>query len=226
MVRRALGLAGLLSLLASSAGAVTIGPTPYTGFAGSPFDGVPFSSFYLEDFEDGVLNTTGVTATPGSLVLGPAPLTDSVDPAGHSFYSGDILTTIVFTFDEVALGALPTHVGIALTDVGYLLTDTLGSPTGGPTPVTIEAFDATATSVGIIGPFDFGDAFFDGGTAEDRFVGIAHAGGIKTFSVTFANSDDWEVDHLQYGNASVPEPGTGALLGLGLLGLALRRFGR
>jgi hypothetical protein len=44
------------------ASAPLIGPTPYLSEADSPF--FPFGpNFFLEDFEDGSLNTPGVTST-------------------------------------------------------------------------------------------------------------------------------------------------------------------
>src|SRR6266481_7452029 len=58
-----------------------LGPTPYLSFGDSPFNGPSFSYFHLETFEDHLLNTPGVTGSPGgvtSVVFGPA-IHDSVD---------------------------------------------------------------------------------------------------------------------------------------------------
>ena len=71
----------------------------------------------------------------------------------------------------------------------------------------------------------FGDNSFGGGTAEDRFVGCSHAGGISRIEATNTLGGDIEVDHLQYGWApsrSVPEPALISLVALGGA-LALRR---
>jgi hypothetical protein len=41
-------------------------------------------------------------------------------------------------------------------------------------------------------------------TAEDRFVGFTHAGGITGFSVTSGTAGDWELDELQWGRMATP----------------------
>jgi hypothetical protein len=222
--RRALAAAGLAALAVSSpSAAVTfVGPTPYLDgpgapVIGSPFDGISFATFHLEDFEDGVLNTPGVTASAG-FALPPASLTDSVDPGGWSSYSGSGTTSITFTFS----GTLPTHAGIVWTDVGY----ELGGILDGVADVLFEAFGPGAMPLGSIGPVTLGDGVFNGTTAEDRFFGVVDAGGIESIRITMPTSDDWEIDHLQYGVGVIPEPATALLLALGLAGLARRRSTR
>src|SRR5262249_22605979 len=57
------------------------GPTPYLSFQDSPFRSGTFTYFYLEDFEDHLLNTPGVAADAGgvtSVIFGPG-YHDSVD---------------------------------------------------------------------------------------------------------------------------------------------------
>jgi hypothetical protein len=67
-----------------------------------------------------------------------------------------------------------------------------------------------------------GDGGTNGGTAEDRFFGIFHPGGIAYFTVT---ASSWELDHLQYGLlAPIPEPSTWMLLTVGGVALGLRRW--
>ncbi|MEO6032616.1 MAG: PEPxxWA-CTERM sorting domain-containing protein [Burkholderiaceae bacterium] len=212
----------------AAANAALLGPTPYLSFLDSPFASGSFVYFHLEDFEDGLLDSPGVTASAGS-VLGPSAFTDSVDAddgaldgsgnAGHSWYTAGA-TSLTFSFSAGVLGALPTHVGLVWTDVGF------SQPRDGFDSITFEAFDAAGISLGTIGPSAVGDGVFGGQTAEDRFFGATNPGGISSIRMLSQGSGDWEVDHLQYGFAgAVPEPGTYALMlvGLGLLGCAARR---
>jgi hypothetical protein len=207
--------------VAPAARAALIGPTAYTGFAGSPFDGVSFASFSLEDFEDGLLNTPDVSASAG-IVLTFGSLRDSVEssPSGYSFYSNGS-TALTFTFS----GTLPTHAGIVWTDVGCLISEGAACPPVGlgMGNVFFEAFDPGNVSLGVIGPSLLGDGAANGGTAEDRFFGATNASGISKIVVWMPDSNDWEVDHLQYGVASVPEPRVALLFALGALALCAPR---
>jgi MYXO-CTERM domain-containing protein len=220
----------LLSLPASHAAATLIGPTPYTGFAGSPFSAVAFVSFQLEDFEDGVLNAADVSADDG-FVLGPGfGLTDSVENApdgcnpsgagggphgcaGWSYYP--TATALTFTFS----GALPTHAGVVWTDVGY----ELGGILDGVADVIFEAFDQDGLSLGTIGPVALGNGSAAPSTGEDRFFGAENPGGISRITISMPTSEDWEIDHLQFGigsGSAIPEPATALQIAAGLLGLA------
>jgi hypothetical protein len=207
--------------LCRPASAQTLGPTSYLSFNDGPFAAVDFSGnyFHLENFEDGALNTPGVTVNAGQ-VTSPGPFTDSVDGddgsvdgsgvGGSSFLTGGLTNQFTFTFNAAALGGiLPTHVGVVWTDVG-----TVSAGTTGFGNVTFTAYDATNILIGTVGPTLLGDgAANGGGTSEDRFFGVINSGGISRITIQMPDSTDWEIDHLQYG--AVPAPG--ALL-VGLVG--------
>lgn len=182
------------------------GPTPYLDRPDGPFAALTFDDyFHLEDFEDGVANTPGVTYAGSLVVLSStygAGLIDSVDgddgdPAdgqcapmvgsceGYHEYNGASGFTI--TFDATALGGLPTHAGVVWTD--------------GAGVVRFEAFDATGASLGTLdssGDPAFPDGSYSGTTAEDRFFGAYDRGGISRLVI--GNSEGGiEIDHVQYG---------------------------
>jgi len=191
----------LLLVSPAPAGTVSpyLGPLPYLSAADSPFD-LSAPGFCLEDFEDGVLDTIGAMGS-GSIVA-PGGITDSVDGddgaidgsglAGHSYFGGGVVT---ITFDPLAPGGLPTMAGMVWTDGGVGAT------------ISFEAFDALGASLGVHGPFDHADDNFSGGTAEDRFYGVIHAGGISAMTVS-NTSGGTEIDHLQYNNCFDEVPST------------------
>jgi len=214
----ALAMGVALTCYASGAQAGMIGPVlPYFGLSQSPFNGLPFSYFHLETFEEGALTAPGVTASTG-MVSPPSGLTDSVEgpgPLGHSFFAGNGAAGITFTFDAAVLGHLPTHVGIVWTD-------------GDGPNRTFKAFDASNALIGTI--IDPTQKFFstggDGDTSNYRFFGATDPAGIS--SIFIANDGGGiEVDDLQYGLSSIPEPGTLALtilpMGILVTGAVLRR---
>lgn len=174
-------------------------PIPYLSRADSPFNGVAFPSyFHFEDWEDGLVNTPGVTASSME-VSGSFPgLIDSIDGDDgvvdgkcekavgtcNSGFSGS--GTFEITFDAGVLGALPTHVGIAWTD---------GSTT---CDAIFEAYDAANTLIGTKTAAAVGDPSNAGTVAEDRFFSVVHAAGVKRIVVK-SSGGGVEVDHLQYG---------------------------
>jgi hypothetical protein len=193
-----------------SANAVVLGPSSYVKAADSPFTGLGFSYFHLEDWEDNALNVPGVTMTATSPLLSSsfgAGLIDSVDEddglingfshngAGHygqaQWAVGD--PGIVFAFSAGVLGTLPTHVGIVWTD--------------GAGTINFEAFDSSGNSLGaLVGTHANGS--FGGESAEDRFYGVINASGVSKIHI-YNTAGGIEVDHLQYGalrtSAGVPE---------------------
>ena len=206
-----------LAWLAGSAHAdpIFLGPTPYLSFDDSPFKGGSFGYFYLETFEDHLLNTPGVSADNGgvtSVVFGPL-IHDSVDAddgaidgsglKGDSYFTASGATGVRFTFSAAALGSLPTSAGIVWTDGGS------------HTSVTFSAFGPGGALLFTQIKSGFADGSNNGETGEDRFFGVVNAAGISAIFMSNA-SGGMEVDHLQYG-ATVPEPGAWALMLCGLL---------
>lgn len=216
--------AGVILFVGSAASAQTFGPSTYVQTSNSPFSVLDFTGgyFHLEDFEDGALNTPGASALGGA-VAGPSNFTDSVDADdgfidglgrnGHSYIANGF--ELEFVFSDAVLGNYPTHVGIVWTDVGNTFGDIFGVSL-----VEVFAFDPDGVTIGFISS-TVGDGRIDGTTADDRFFGFEHAGGIASLLLVMPNSQDWEVDHLQYGY--VPEPATLALLGLSVVCLRRRR---
>lgn len=214
-----LGAAALaLSAFALPASAATtFGPTPYTGFGDSPFATQTFSWFYLEDFQDGLVNTMGLSSDGNVFVGAPGSLVDSVEftPNGGSAFSGSGSTGLTFSFDAAVLGALPTHSGVVWTD--------------GAGTITFEAFDALGASLGKV-TGNHADGDIAGTTGEDRFYGVFNQAGISRIRIT-NTSGGIEADHVQYGfqipsaPGAVPEPSTWVMmiLGFGIVGGALRR---
>jgi len=206
------------------------GPLAYVQHGDSPFNGLGSSYAYLETFEDGLVNTRGLTAS-GGIVIGLDPFVDSVDaedgaidgygsPGSHSLWSNFTESALTFTFDAELLGALPTYAGIVWTDIGY------NSPTPYYGPVSFEAFGAAGQSLGSIGPYLLGDGIDTGQTAEDRLFGVYDPSGVSSIRIS-TNTSDWEVDDVQYGREvkPVPEPATLLLVGLGLSVLGYRHRG-
>jgi hypothetical protein len=175
-----------------------IEPVGYRSFAGSPFDGVSLPGyFHLEDWEDGLVNTPGVT--PSSTSTGGAfpGLEDSVDgddgavdgtctKAVGRCNSGFAGGEISFTFEAELLGGLPTHVGIVWTDGGF------------GADVTFEAYNAADVQIGSRTVPQLGDGSNLGTVEEDRFFGMVWSAGIRRIVVR-NSSGGIEVDHLQYG---------------------------
>jgi hypothetical protein len=176
---------------------------PYLGHADSPFAGVDFVYFHLEDVEDHMINTPGLGVMAGgraSSTFG-AGVIDSVDEDDGNGTDGVCKVTmntcdawwgpgaLTFTFDGAALGGLPTHVGAVWTD--------------GQGQVSFEAFGPGGESLYKFGPFSepgFPDNTVSSSTAEDRFFGAYSPGGIAAIKVS-NTAGGVEVDHIQYGRA-------------------------
>lgn len=223
-------LSGVISVPSiAQAASILIGSSPYLSFSDSPFYNKNLDYFYLEDFEDNLMNTPGVTANAGfaagyetystfiDSVDGDDGNVDGVGYDGRSYVTWNV-TKFVFSFDPVALGELPTHAGIVWTDSA-----------GGFSNVSFEAFDENADSLGVIGPVLLGDGSTISQTDEDRFFGIINDSGISRIEIYNSASTNWEVDHLQYGGQAlnaIPEPTCLMLIGTEFGVLALIKYRR
>ena len=175
---------------------------------------------FLDTLEDGSLDG-GLTTSDASVIIGPAFVgtRDSVDAddgridgscgpqtsasgCGSLFNGNGGRLTVTFQ----GAGA-PTAFGLVWTDGATAIN------------VTVSATAADGSSLGSVTYGGIGDGSNAATTAEDRFFGVQFAGGVK--SLTVVNSGGGiEVDHLQYGvMAAVPEPGTWALMAIGMLAL-------
>lgn len=207
-------------LTSSLATAGPVGPSAYLQASDGPWASLAFSQFHLENFEDGALNTPGVSAV-GAESVTPAGgvFTDSVDADdgtidgsglnGRSQYTSGGAAGIEYSFNAALLGQLPTHAGLVWTDLSN------------SADVFFEAFDSASLSLGVIAAGALNDGLSTGETAEDRFLGWEHPAGIARIRI-YQSGSDMEVDHLQYG-VLVPEPSAAALAVITLWGVRPRR---
>ena len=204
---------------AAPAQAFTVfGPTPYLSEADIP------AGFYaggapllLEKLESGPLHPSLAAST--GRIIGAADfgsLVDSVDAddgvidglgnAGRSWFELAGSTGVTFTY--VGAGPLPTAFGIVWTDGGGDITLRATSDSG------LTIVERTFSG--------FPDGSFSGTTAEDRFMGVTFEGGIRSIFVSNSGGGI-ELDHIQYGAmVPIPEPGSWALMLLGMAGVAWR----
>ena len=115
----------LATLGSVPANAALLGPSTYSSFADSPFSGGSFSYFHLEDFDDHLLNTPGVTVTAGTFSAVNSGFSGSIIdqvglaggcPAGGltvacDTWFGSGAAGLSFTFNAGILGQLPNAAG-------------------------------------------------------------------------------------------------------------------
>lgn len=218
---------GAASVLLATADASTIfGPSPYLGSFDSPFlAGIEAGTIYLEDFEDGALNTPFVTSTGMTVkTIFPGNRAHSVDAddgldGDFMGFGGDAWEARDggndFTFEVDLFGRYPTFVGFVLTDIESF-TDPSDFPEitfidpSGDGPEEFEEIRLNPSGWPVGGLID---------TRAHRFFGVFHEAGIQ--SLSFDRGVD-QIDHLQYGYA-IPEPGCGVLAFMGTILMLARR---
>ena len=229
---------------AASAATILLSPRPYLSRADSPFpvDGSN-PQFFLEDFEDGELNTPGISQYdyfPPELggiflgkVVGPGPNAHSVDgddglidgsgTTGRGFQSG--LHLAVPTIPEMN----EFHVAFDFTyEIDAPLPNAFGFVwTAGPPSSELQL--SITTSSGSTTQFTgltLGNED-DPKSANDRFFGVRSAEPIQSVRIVgkltgnLVGFGSITIDHVQYG--TIPEPQTVPLLCSGALSLALAK---
>lgn len=199
---RSLALVIVLVCSTATAAPVLVTKDNYKSAADSPFD-LAGGGYWLEDFEDGVVNTPGLSMSAQYVIDGSKGSVSLENGGqGHSikpFMDEGVGTTAISSLAFEFVNLLPNQVGFVWTQ-----SDTL------PTQTKIEVMGANGPA---------GELFV---TVEpNRFFGITFDDGIKGVRVTnFADvpaSPYFQLDHIQY----VPEPTTIRLvLGAVVCGLA------
>jgi hypothetical protein len=186
----------------------------FRGLTATVANGSGDTYFFLEDVQDGQMDTPGATYSSGAARVSGASLNGSATSSYTDNVLEDTLTIGSFKVDSTTAGMrvdfiaadlggqLPTYVGIAFVDASS------GNQVG-----KITAYDSDDNILETLGQSI--DDFADG----NQFLGLSTTSGISYVKVTGDN----ELDHFQYGFVAVPEPSTTTLLGLGGLALILRR---
>jgi hypothetical protein len=205
--------------------------SPWSGPILAPDVGAP--TYYLEDFQDGKLNTPGLRLPqydpgyPSSVVRildnmgvgwGPDPGTPGralSSFAMHAAFSNPPIwyNSLDFVFDEAELGFLPTDFGFAWTDDSYGM------------HFRLTVYDRQHNELGTL---------TGTGTGAPQLHSLRYDGGIGSVRMWTSKLQHQEteltIDHVQYGDrftlrlaseATAPEPGSAVLLLLGAVGTGL-----
>jgi hypothetical protein len=183
---------------------------PYAQRSDSPWAaGIRQGSIYVEDFEDGLVNTTGLSMALG--IMSPGGSVDEDDGIlgnqdddtfhGRNWYAGasgpSLTARAEFTSD--ASGHYPTYAGWVI--------DTYEDQ-----DAFFEAYDPSGNLVASYRYIlEWGDY---------QFVGVYAPQGIG--AIQSRNNFNLSIDHVQYGYA-IPEPGTALLTATAALAAASRR---
>ena len=180
---------------------------PYAQRSDSPWAaGIRQGSIYVEDFEDGLVNTPGLAMTSGFLLDGSSVDEDdgvlgngTDNDFGFVYYAAGNIHTIRAEFSRDPEGRFPTHAGWVM--------DTLDQ--------SDARFTAYDPSGNLLASYNY---ILQWG--EFQFVGVYAPQGIGAIASDF--NQRLYVDHVQYGYA-IPEPGTALLTATAALAAAARR---
>lgn len=227
---------------------VFFGPSPYLSPADVPLGFYGSGSpTLLETLEDGSLHASLQGSKGGSVITSSfGVLRDSVDSddgAINGTCGPQTTGRCASWFNEFTLA--PHGGGVASASFSFVGEGTLPTAFGlvltrGNSYDVLISFSATGREGQSLGTVSFDSNpsnATQGTTADDRFFGVQFADGIRSIQIsldvfpTFAGAPTTEaqlvgngfglqVDHIQYGQmAAVPEPGSWALMALGLAGL-------
>ncbi len=242
MRRVALSLLAIALLLARSAGARADLAT-FTGFDPGVAPGAPHPNSdgarMSFDAAAGLLGNLGIIDFENQTPVSPAPVLSLAPGVTYTPTNPDASSGI-FDSDDLVLGFNTTPGGTK--HLRYSTSSTTDNDGTFSFATPIEAFGAYFTGVGTSG----GDAFvvFNDGTSQSFQLAPSSAGGVEFFGFTdpgqsitsvairqrVDNGDIFGIDDVRFvvggltpdviiDDASVPEPGTLALLGISTLGL-------
>ncbi len=211
-------------------------PTPYRSALDSPFyEGIQGGIIFLEDFEDGILDTpyvrdplvfpqTGISyrtlvspSTTGAFasVDGDDGVLDFDGNGGDSWVTfqnaAGLRSFFEFEFEPNEDGQYPLFVGIVVTEVSDIFEEVEFGVYGesGLNLSTSAEFDPRLWATVNDRPGD---------VERHRFIGFYAEGGIRRFRAT----NTLQVDHLQYGYG-IPEPSVITLMALAAFAFFHRR---
>jgi hypothetical protein len=210
------------------AATVTYTSLPYRGRSDSPFfQSIQNGTTYVEDFEDRLANTPGLSMSTGRTFDSLGQSVDEDEGVLNHLGQGrawvvpntplvpeGVPFSVRASFARDSFGNYPTHAGAVI--LGFSRVD-FGDFR------YFQAYDANGTGI----PGSALSALIpvlpnitsQVSTAGDRFFGLIHEGGIS--SIVLGSS--LYFDHVQYGYGPIPEPAAGTLLAGGLLLLSGRR---
>lgn len=214
-----------------------LGPTPYRSVADSPFNlsGLG-STFFLDDFESGIFRYPNLIVVDPARIRGPSPLTDSVDAddgqidgsgsGGRSLVvSGGLSTFPTVPPTHESLLRIAVSIDSGYNALGFVWTDALPRH-----DLYLNVIHSDLHSESHY--MDFGQSFmsdtYSGETAEDRFIGFVSDGPIVLIEIATRSqgfgppSERFEIDHLQFGVQTIPEPDAVVLLTPLIVSLAMR----